>query len=174
MKGFRQKAVVPTGLGPRYPTLGDVSDGDDSIPNIFLIPFDLVFAQHRAQLVLKSNLPMMLLLSGDVFLHLFKVGLAHGEIRVAALPLEVGVIATAFFQPEVRDTFQFLHPFGLREGATEPRQHMHMIRHAADLDGRAIELFGDAAEIRVKRSGVIKSPCVPSAKVSGRSIFTGT
>src|ERR1035438_447728 len=72
-------------------------------------------------------------------------------IRVAALPFEVGVIAAAFLQPEVGDAFQFLHPFGLRESASEAREQMHVVFHAADEDGRAIELFGDAAEIRVER-----------------------
>jgi len=93
----------------------------------------------------------MLLLSGDVLLHRFEIRLAHGEIRVAALPLEVGVFTTAFLQPEVRDAFQFLHPFGLREGASEVREQMDVAFHAADEEGRAIELFGDAAEIRVQR-----------------------
>ena len=80
----------------------------ESIPHIFLIPFDLVLAQQRAEFVLKSNLAMMLFLPGDVFFHLWQFRLAHREIRVAALPFEVGVIATAFLQPEVRDAFQFL------------------------------------------------------------------
>ena len=94
---------------------------------------------------------MMLLLSGDVFLHLFEIRLAHGEIRVAAVSLEVGVIATTFPQPEVRDALQFLHPFGLRDGASEAREQMDVVFHTADEDGRAIELFGYAAEIRVER-----------------------
>jgi hypothetical protein len=96
-------------------------------------------------------------------LHLFEIGLTHGEIRVAALPFEVGVIATAFLQPEIGDAFQFLHPFGLRDGATEPRQRMHMILHAANLDGRAIQLFGDAAEIRMERvaRGFVAQPRPP-------------
>jgi len=68
----------------------------------------------------------------------------------AALPFEVGVIATAFLQPEVGDGFQFLHPFGLREGASETREQMDVVFHAADEEGRAFELFGDAAEIRVE------------------------
>ena len=93
----------------------------------------------------------MLLLIGDVLLHLFEIGLAHGEIRVTALPLEVGVIATTCLQPEVRDAFQFLHPFGLRDGASEAPEQMDVVFHAADEDGRAIELFGDAAEIRMER-----------------------
>src|SRR2546427_12752393 len=33
-----------------------VSIALDLIPNVFLIPFDLVFAQQRTQFVLKSNL----------------------------------------------------------------------------------------------------------------------
>jgi hypothetical protein len=71
--------------------------------------------------------------------------LAHGEIHVAALPLEVGVVATAFLQPDVRDAFDFLHLFGLRDGAPEAREQMHMVLHAADKNERTIELFGDAA-----------------------------
>jgi hypothetical protein len=47
--------------------------------------------------------------------------------------------------------FQFLHPSGLRDGAPEAREQMHMVLHAADEDGRTIELFGDAAEIRMER-----------------------
>ena len=92
----------------------------------------------------------MFLLSGDVLLHRFEIRLAHGKIRVAALPFEVGVIATALLQPEIRDAFQFLHPFRLRDGAPKSREQMDMIFHAADLDGRTIELFGNAAEIRVQ------------------------
>ena len=72
------------------------------------------------------------------------------EIRVTALPLEVGIIATAFLQPEVRDAFQFLRPFGLRDGASEAREQMDVVFHHADEEGRAIELIGDAAEIRVE------------------------
>jgi hypothetical protein len=91
-----------------------------------------VFAQQGTQLVLKSNLAVMFLLPGDVLLHLFEIGLAHGEIRETALPFEVGLIATAFLQPQVRDAFQFLHPFGLREGASETREQMHVVFHATN------------------------------------------
>src|SRR6266853_539011 len=93
----------------------------------------------------------MLLLSGDVMLHLFEIRLAHGEIRVTALPIEVRVFATTFLQRDVRDAFQFLHPFGLRDGASESREQMNVVFHAANENGRAIELFGDAAEIRMER-----------------------
>ena len=40
---------------------------------------------------------------------------------------------------------------GLREGAPEAREQMDVVFHAADEQGRAIELFGDAAEIRMER-----------------------
>ena len=80
--------LAPCALG-HYPVWAG------SVPHVFLVPFNLVLARQRAQLVLKSNLAVMRLLSGDVLLHLFEIRLSHGEIRVAALPLEVGVIATA-------------------------------------------------------------------------------
>src|SRR5437899_12705592 len=94
---------------------------------------------------------MMRFLAGYVLLHLFEIRLADAEIRVATLPFEFGVIATAFLQPEVRDAFQFLHSFGPRDGATESREQMHVVFHTADEDGWAIELLGDAAEIRMER-----------------------
>jgi hypothetical protein len=100
-------------------------------------------------------------LSGDVLLHRFEIGLAHGEIRVAGLPLEVGIIVTAFLQPEVRDAFQFLLPFRLRDGASEAREQMDVVFHAAAEDGWAIELFGDAAEIRVQRVARVKTATTP-------------
>ena len=52
--------------------------------------------------------------------------------------------------PRLRDPFQFLYPFGLRDGESKTREQMDVVFDAADEDGRAIELFGDAAEIRVQ------------------------
>lgn len=75
-------------------------DGDDSNSTAILIPSDLLLAEQRAPIVLKTNLAMMFLLSGDGLLHLFEIGLARGKIRVAALPLVVGVIVTVFLQSE--------------------------------------------------------------------------
>src|SRR6266851_8843795 len=129
-----------------------MSRGSCSIPNVFFIPFDFVLAQKQAQLILKTHLAMMLLLIGDVLLHLFEIRLADAKVCVAALPLKVRVLATAFLQPDVGDAFQFLHPFGLRDGASESGKQMDVVFHTADVDGRAIELFGDAAEIRMERA----------------------
>ena len=69
----------------------------------------------------------------------------------AALPLEFTVIPSLFSQPDIRDAFQFLHPFSLRNGASKSREQMDVVFHPSNKDGRAIELFGDAAEIRVER-----------------------
>ena len=82
---------------------GESFDNCQSIPNIFLIPFDFVTLQQRAQLLLKSNFAMMFLLPGNVLLHRFEIGLAHGEIRVAALPFEVGVIAIEIGRASCRE-----------------------------------------------------------------------
>ena len=59
-----------------------------SIPNVFFIPFDFVSFQQRAQLVLKTNLAVMLLLSGDVIPHRCNLRKADGENSVAVLPRE--------------------------------------------------------------------------------------
>src|SRR5262245_7114201 len=92
----------------------------------------------------------MLLLSVDVLLHLFEIGLAHGEICVAALPVEVGVVTAAVLQPKVGHAFQFLYPFSLRDGASEARKEMDVVFYAANADGWTIELLGDAAQIRME------------------------
>jgi hypothetical protein len=80
---------------------------------------------------------MMLLLFGDVLLHHFEIGLAHGKIRATALPFKVRVITTALLDPCVRDAFQLLHAFRLRDRASKPREDVNMIFHTADLDRRA-------------------------------------
>src|SRR6266498_61745 len=128
-----------------------MSRGSCSIPNVFFIPFDFVLAQKHAQLILKTHLTMMLLLIGDVLLHLFEIRLADAKVCVASLPLEVGEIASAFLQPEVGDAFQLLYPFCLRYGAPESREQMHVVFHSPSENGRTIELFRDPAEIRVER-----------------------
>ena len=59
-------------IGPEvtFSTLpsGESFDDDGSVPNIAFVPFDLVFAQQSSQLLLESNLAMMLFLTGDVSL----------------------------------------------------------------------------------------------------------
>ena len=72
-----------------------------SIPHIAFIKFDFVPAQQSAEFILKVHLAVMLLLPGDVLLHLLDIRLADGEIRITALPLEIGLIGTLFLEPAV-------------------------------------------------------------------------
>src|SRR5258706_550530 len=57
------------------------------IPHIALVPFHLVLSQQRSQFILKAHFLVMPLLFGDVAGDFLQVGLADGEIRIAALPL---------------------------------------------------------------------------------------
>jgi len=123
---------------------------DDSIPHITFIKFDFVFAQQRAKFVLECRLPMMFLLVRNVLFHLFKVGLAHREIRIAALPFKIGVVAAMFFEPAVGYPFQFLHPFGLGDGAGKTAEQMNMVFHSANDERRTVERLGHAAQVGVQ------------------------
>jgi Tfp pilus assembly protein PilN len=72
-----------------------------SVPHVPLIPFDLMSAQQSSQFILKAQLAMVLLLPGDVLFNLLQVGLANREIRLLALPLEIGVIRSLLLEPEI-------------------------------------------------------------------------
>jgi len=65
-QGRRAAPTLGFGTMPRWGMNG-------SIPHIFFIPFDFVFAEQRPQLVLKIHLPVVFLLSGNVLLHLFQI-----------------------------------------------------------------------------------------------------
>ncbi len=94
---------------------------------------------------------MMLLLHGDVLLHLFEIRLADAEIRVAALPTRSRRNRDRV--PSARDSrrVSIPSPFGLRDRASEAGEQIDVLIHAAEEKGRAIELFGDAAGIRLER-----------------------
>ena len=79
-------------VGPDYNPKG----GCVSIPNISFLPFDLVFAQQRSQFVLKSHLPVIFLMAGNVFFDLFQIRLTDREVRITSLPFETGVIHTKY------------------------------------------------------------------------------
>ena len=51
------------------------------------------------------------------------------------------------FDPETGDALEFLDPIGLGDGAGVAGEDVDVVIHAADDDGRAVELFGDPAEI---------------------------
>lgn len=121
-----------------------------SIPDILLVPFLLVLPKEFPQFILKRHLAVVFFLIRDVLRHFVEVGLAHGEIRVSALPGEIGQDAALLLQSTSRDAFQFLDPFGLADLSSEAAEQVHVIRGAANLDGRALQSFGNATEIPVE------------------------
>ena len=60
-----------------------------SLPDVPFIPFQVVTLEQRSQLILKTHLAMMVLLVKYILLNNFKIRRAHGEVRIAALPLEI-------------------------------------------------------------------------------------
>ena len=109
-----------------------------------------MFFKELAELVLKRQLSVMFFLPVDVCLNGFQRGWTDGEYAEAGLPCEpchfVGIF---LLEPEAGDSFQFLDPIGLGNGAPELGEDMDMIRDAADDDGRAIQFFGDISQERV-------------------------
>ena len=80
------------------------------IPNVSLVPFQAVLTEQCPQLILKADLLMMFILSGNVSVHPVLIGLADTEIGVASLPLKIHNIAPLFLEPKIRDAFSsFTH-----------------------------------------------------------------
>jgi len=119
----------------------------DSIPYIFLIPWDGVAFEEGAVFVLEGGIFVMLFLIGDVTFDRFKIRGDDGEDAIAGLPSEVAERWIALFDPEAGDSFEFLDPIGLGDGAGVVGENMDVILHTTDDDGRTVELFGNAAEI---------------------------
>ena len=114
-----------------------------SIPNVTLVPFQVVLAQQCPKLVLKSHFLVMLWLIGNVSNYPFQIRLTHAEIGVASLPLKIEKIATLFLEPKIRDAFEFFYPLSLRDGACKTAQQMDMVFNSTHDQRRTIELFGN-------------------------------
>jgi len=110
----------------------------------------IVLTKQCAQFVLKAHLPVMPFLMCNVAPYPVQIGLAHRKVGIAALPLEIPVADPLLFQPQVRDTFQFLYPFRLRDCAAETCEYVHVVFHSPDEDGWAIERLGDTAQVRMQ------------------------
>src|SRR5579872_591549 len=95
--------VVPSSELPWETGFADYQPGTGcgSIPQITLVPLELMLTEQRAQLFLKPYLPMMFLLANNVSPDRIHVGLADRKIRVTALPIEIHVIAALFLGPEI-------------------------------------------------------------------------
>ena len=116
-----------------------VSERVESIPHIPPVEGDVAL-QHAAEFILKRNLLVMLLLPGDVGAHIIHLRLAAGENTVAALPCEADQARGFPLQPGGWTAFQFLHDIRHRGREGMREEQMHMILHAADDEGLAIEI----------------------------------
>jgi len=74
----------------------------ESIPHIPLVKGDVVAPQEAAKLILKRNLPVMLLLPGNVGAHVIHLRLPNGENAVAGLPCKIGQIRCLRLHPSGR------------------------------------------------------------------------
>ena len=90
-----------------------------SIPYIPLVKFNGVAFQEFPKLILKRNLPVMFLLSGDVISHRLNLRKSDGENAVAILPREIIQVGAFGFQPERRAAFDFLDHFRSLTGARQ-------------------------------------------------------
>src|SRR5436190_17626729 len=88
---------LPWVSGPLPPSTLKVVE---SIPQVTLIEFHCVTPKQPAELILKGNFPVMLLLSCDVFLGRFNLRKANREDPVAILPGEILQIRSFGFQPQ--------------------------------------------------------------------------
>jgi hypothetical protein len=105
--------------------------------------------EEGAVFVLEGGLFVMLFLIRDIAFDRLKIGGADGEDAVSGLPSEVAERGIALFDPKTGDAFEFLDPIGLGDGAGVAGEEVDVVIHAADNDGRTIELFRYASEVGV-------------------------
>jgi hypothetical protein len=86
---------------------------------------------------------MMLFLFGNVFCHLFYVGLADWKTGVSWLPSK---IVDSLPYPTVGYTFQLLYPVSLGDGSAKTAEYMNMVFHPTDYDRWAIQWFRNSAQ----------------------------
>ena len=71
-----------------------------SIPHIPLVKFNGVAFQEFPKFILKRNLPVMLLLSGNIITHRLDLRKSNGEYSIAILPSKIMQVGAFGFQPE--------------------------------------------------------------------------
>jgi hypothetical protein len=77
LKGWNNKAQGNALGTNRVNALSPERAKQPSIPNIALIEGYLMTSKQRPQLVLKSHLPVVFFLVGDIAFHAFRIGIAH-------------------------------------------------------------------------------------------------
>src|SRR5882724_6276841 len=99
-QGIVRRLLIPKGLRPpaqgcepasypgkrrrhsSQPQRGCACERHQLIPDVALVPFEVVLAEQSSQLILKAHRSMMLLRFCDVRNDLRKIGLADREVRV--------------------------------------------------------------------------------------------
>ena len=89
-----------------------------------------MLAQQRAQLVLKRNPLVMVLLVPNVIDHVLNVRLADGKRSIAMLPMKTLEARSFRFDPFGRTGFQLFDDFGNSLGARQSKQRVKMVGHA--------------------------------------------
>src|SRR6266568_3974074 len=81
---------------PSQPRRGCACVPHELIPDVALVPLNVVLAEQSSQLILKAEVSMMF---RDIGNDLREVGLADREVRIAALPLKIQIIAALLLAP---------------------------------------------------------------------------
>src|SRR5262249_1891334 len=95
---------------------------------------------------LEGHSLVMFFLVADVLLDFGHAWLAHSEPTITLLPTEVAQRREGLVNPLRGPRLQVSQQISDSKIAREAHQHMHVLGHAIDRDGRAVEVFGDAAE----------------------------
>ena len=92
-----------------------------SIPHVTFVVLNSVAVQEFSELLLERNLPVVRLLSRDVFADGLDLRKADGENAVAILPGELPQAGAFGFEPERGAAFDLLDHFRRRAGARQER-----------------------------------------------------
>lgn len=117
-------------------------------PQVSFVVFHHPALQHRDILVLERLASVMALLVEHIRPHRLNVGRAHGETAISLLPRK----ARRFqFTMNPRRRFALQLPHHIREAmrGAQPREHMHMIRHATHRVGDAVHGIDHTTEASV-------------------------
>ena len=107
------------------------------IPRIPFVQLHVIQLAYFAQLVLERHLLVVLLLTFDVCHHRIHVAVAHAKRPIPILPCEMPErIAGLFVDPSGRARLDGTHDFRQIHLLAQQKQNVHMVRGAANLDGR--------------------------------------
>jgi hypothetical protein len=100
------------------------------------------------EFVLKGNLSVMFLLTGNVLFNLWQTGMAHAERAITDLPCECFLALKTLVNPTRGIRLQFAHQIGQRMLRGQRCQNVNMIGRTVDNERCPVVCADDAAEIR--------------------------